>query len=152
MEDLSYYPQLAARIGELSDAGMTPETIVIRLRDEGFRHSRDDRDIGWRAVEQVLLRTGHAITRRHRPRRVHPDQAPHNHEWWLADLAAELGVTIGTIHSEGSPPMNGSALHQTAADCAEELPGAESEHPFSPGWAERPVDPHTYGTGTRAAR
>ncbi|MFF7530483.1 MmcQ/YjbR family DNA-binding protein [Streptomyces bobili] len=131
--------------------------------------------------------------------------------------------------------MNGSALHKTAADCAEELPGAQLEHPFGPDWevykvrgkvfmlmtevpgrpvvilkadpdeadalrqqynhitpgyhmnkkhwitlesgedidkelvrelvtdsyrlvvthlprAERPVDPHTYGTGTRAAR
>jgi len=98
LEDLSYYPQLVARIVELSDAGMTPESIVIRLREEGFRHGRDDRDIGWRAVEQILLRTGHTINRGHQPRRVHPDQAPHDNEWWLADLAAELGVTLGTIH------------------------------------------------------
>lgn len=104
-------------------------------------------------------------------------------------------------------------LQKTAADRAEELPGARLEHPFGPGWevfkdpgealalreqyrhitpgyhmnkkhwitleagegvdeglveelvtdsyllvvshlrkAERPVDPHTYGSGTRAAR
>ena len=131
--------------------------------------------------------------------------------------------------------MNGSTLQKTAADRAEELPGAQLEHPFGPDWevfkvrgkvfmlmtevpgrpvvilkadpgealalrernshitpgyhmnkkhwitleagegvdtelvrdlvtdsyrlvvahlpkAERPVDPHTYGTGTRAAR
>ncbi|MGX1478520.1 UNVERIFIED_CONTAM: hypothetical protein RKD50_007328 [Streptomyces canus] len=30
--------------------------------------------------------------------------------------------------------MNGSALHQTAADCAEELPGAKLDHPFGPAW------------------
>ena len=30
--------------------------------------------------------------------------------------------------------MNGSALHTTAADCAEELPGAQLEHPFGPAW------------------
>lgn len=98
LEDLSYYPQLVARIVELSDAGMTPESIVTRLRAEGFRHARGGCDIGWRAVEQVLLRTGHAINRGHQPRRVHPDQAPQDNEWWLADLAAELGVTLGTIH------------------------------------------------------
>ena len=98
LQDLSYYPQLVARIVELADAGMTPESIVIRLRAEGYRHSRDDCDIGWRAVEQILLRTGHTINRSHQPRRVHPDQAPHDNEWWLADLAAELGVTLGTIH------------------------------------------------------
>jgi predicted DNA-binding protein (MmcQ/YjbR family) len=67
--------------------------------------------------------------------------------------------------------MIGSALQQTAADCAEELPAAQLEHPFGPAWevrelvtdsyrlvvahlpkAEQPVDPHTYGTGTRVAR
>ncbi|MGW0424942.1 MmcQ/YjbR family DNA-binding protein [Streptomyces sp. NPDC003015] len=30
--------------------------------------------------------------------------------------------------------MNGSALHKTAADCAEELPGAQLEHSFGPDW------------------
>src|SRR4051812_39301854 len=30
--------------------------------------------------------------------------------------------------------MNGSALHKSAADCAEELPGARLEHPFGPDW------------------
>jgi predicted DNA-binding protein (MmcQ/YjbR family) len=30
--------------------------------------------------------------------------------------------------------MNGSGLHKTAADCAEELPGAQLEHPFGPAW------------------
>ncbi|WDV55354.1 MmcQ/YjbR family DNA-binding protein [Streptomyces coeruleorubidus] len=30
--------------------------------------------------------------------------------------------------------MNGKTLQQTAADCAEELPGAGLEHPFGPDW------------------
>ncbi|GAA3085033.1 MmcQ/YjbR family DNA-binding protein [Streptomyces rectiviolaceus] len=30
--------------------------------------------------------------------------------------------------------MNGTALHKTAADCAEELPGAELGHPFGDDW------------------
>ncbi|UCM91294.1 MmcQ/YjbR family DNA-binding protein [Streptomyces marincola] len=30
--------------------------------------------------------------------------------------------------------MNGSTLQKTAADCAEELPGAHLEHPFGPDW------------------
>ncbi|MGW7292698.1 MmcQ/YjbR family DNA-binding protein [Streptomyces xiamenensis] len=30
--------------------------------------------------------------------------------------------------------MNGSALQTFAADCAEELPGAQLEHPFGPDW------------------
>ncbi|CAM5604850.1 hypothetical protein SPURM210S_05679 [Streptomyces purpurascens] len=30
--------------------------------------------------------------------------------------------------------MNGTTLHKTAADCAEELPGAQLEHPFGDVW------------------
>ncbi|MBT2452456.1 MmcQ/YjbR family DNA-binding protein [Streptomyces sp. ISL-43] len=30
--------------------------------------------------------------------------------------------------------MNGTTLRKTAADCAEELPGAALEHPFGPDW------------------
>ncbi|ONK11757.1 MmcQ/YjbR family DNA-binding protein [Streptomyces sp. MP131-18] len=30
--------------------------------------------------------------------------------------------------------MNGPTLQRTAADCAEELPGAHLEHPFGPDW------------------
>jgi len=30
--------------------------------------------------------------------------------------------------------MNGSTLQKTAADCVEELPGAQLEHPFGPDW------------------
>ncbi|MFF6992953.1 MmcQ/YjbR family DNA-binding protein [Streptomyces sp. NPDC010273] len=30
--------------------------------------------------------------------------------------------------------MDGTDLHKTAADCAEELPGAALEHPFGPDW------------------
>ncbi|MFI7640495.1 MmcQ/YjbR family DNA-binding protein [Nonomuraea sp. NPDC049400] len=105
--------------------------------------------------------------------------------------------------------MNGPTLHKTAADCAQELPGAHLDHPFGDDWevfkalalrkhnshitpgyhmnkkhwitleggegvdkslvrelvtesyrlvvahlpkAEQPVDPHTCGSGARAAR
>lgn len=30
--------------------------------------------------------------------------------------------------------MNGTSLHKTAVDCAEELPGAQLEHPFGDDW------------------
>ena len=98
LEDLSYYPQLVARVVECAEAGQTTKAIVSQLRQEGLRHCRDDCDIGWRAVEQILRRAGHPIAYGRPPIRVRPDQELRDHEWWLADLAAELGVTIGTIH------------------------------------------------------
>ncbi|MBE8476016.1 MmcQ/YjbR family DNA-binding protein [Streptomyces justiciae] len=73
--------------------------------------------------------------------------------------------------------MNGPTPHKTAADCAEQLPGPHRHWITLEGredvdkklvdelvtdsyrlvvahlpTAERPVDPHTHGTGTRAAR
>lgn len=55
--------------------------------------------------------------------------------------------------------MTGPALHKTAADRAEELPGARE--PVTESYrlvvahlpkAEQPVGPHTYAGGTRASR
>lgn len=37
--------------------------------------------------------------------------------------------------------MNESALHKAAADCAEELPGAQLEHPFGPDLLKGTEDP-----------
>lgn len=37
-------------------------------------------------------------------------------------------------HLRKATPMDGSALHTTAADCAQELPAAELEQPFGPDW------------------
>jgi hypothetical protein len=49
--------------------------------------------------------------------------------------------------------MNGSTLQKTAADCAEELVTDSYLLVVSHlSKAEQPVDPHTYGSGTRAAR
>jgi DNA invertase Pin-like site-specific DNA recombinase len=97
LEDLSYYPELAARAIALSETGLDPTTIAIRLRQEGFHSSRDDHRISWRTVDQILRRTGHAITHRRAPLPARPGHAPTEHEWWRANLAAELSVTIATI-------------------------------------------------------
>lgn len=48
----------------------------------------------------------------------------------LAPCSAGRGVRI----DEGLMTMDGEALQKTAADHAEELPGAGLEHPFGPEW------------------
>jgi hypothetical protein len=96
-EDLSYYPQLVARILQLADAEAHPQAIAAQLTAEGFRPARDDGPIRHRVVSQILHRAAHPIAHRRTPRPARPDQAPQEHEWWLPDLAAELGVTTGTI-------------------------------------------------------
>lgn len=96
-EDLSYYPQLTARITALADAGWHPEHIADQLNAEGFAPARGTGPIRQRLVAQILLRTGHPIAHKRQPLPPHPDDAPAEHEWWLPLLAAELGVTTGTI-------------------------------------------------------
>ncbi len=96
-EDLSYSPPLTARVLELSQRGWTPRQIADQLTTDAYRPARDDGPIRWRLVEQVLRRAGQTVHHR-RTYPVHPGEAPGDHEWWLADLAAHLGVTTGTIH------------------------------------------------------
>jgi DNA invertase Pin-like site-specific DNA recombinase len=96
-EDLSYYPHLAKRITELAGAGWDPGRIADQLNTEGFLPARGAGPIRHRLVTQILHRAGAPVTRRRRPLPAHPDDAPGKHEWWLPLLAAELGVTTGTI-------------------------------------------------------
>jgi hypothetical protein len=96
-EDLSYYPQLTDRITALADAGWHPEHIADQLNAEGFAPARGTGPIRHRLVAQILLRAGHPIAHKRQPLPSHPDDAPAEHEWWLPLLAAELGVTTGTI-------------------------------------------------------
>lgn len=49
-----------------------------------------------------------------------------------ADLAARVAPT--EQQSKELMAMDGETLQKTAADCAEELPGAGLEHPFGPEW------------------
>ena len=96
-EDLSYYPHLAKRITELAGAGWDPGRIADQLNTEGFLPARGAGPIRHRLVTQILHRAGAPITHQRRPLPAHPDDAPGKHEWWLPLLAAELGVTTGTI-------------------------------------------------------
>ncbi|MFD7057214.1 recombinase family protein [Streptomyces mirabilis] len=97
-EHLSYYPHLQTRVLELADQGLAPAKIADRLNTEGFRPARDDGPIRFRAVDQILHRSHPPLARERRRLPADPAEAPSEHEWWLADLAAELGVTLGTIH------------------------------------------------------
>jgi hypothetical protein len=96
-EDLSYYPELAGRITELAGAGWDPGRIADHLNTEGFLPARGAGPIRHRLVTQILHRAGAPVTHRRRPLPAHPDDAPRKHEWWLPLLAAELGVTTGTV-------------------------------------------------------
>jgi DNA invertase Pin-like site-specific DNA recombinase len=97
--DLSCCPRLAARVTALADAGQHPADIAAQVSAEGFLPHRGEGPIGQRLAGQILRRTGHPIAHRRAPLPPHPDEAPGEHEWFLAPLAAEPGVTTGTIRA-----------------------------------------------------
>lgn len=96
-ENLSYYPRLAARVLELAATGLSPAAIAVQVTADGFLPNRGSGPIRWRLVDQILRRHGCPIAYRREPLPTHPDEAPGEHEWFLPQLAAELGVTTGTV-------------------------------------------------------
>ena len=93
---LSYYPQLAARARELADSGCTTAQIAGRLNAEGFRPPKRIAAFTPSAVSDLLRAVG--IQRPHVPAsRNRPALA--QHEWWLRDLAAHLGMSAVTLDS-----------------------------------------------------
>ncbi len=96
LTQLSYYPQLAARARELAGSGHTTAQIAGRLNAEGFRPPKRSPAFTPNAVRDLLralgIRRSRIPARRNRP-------ALAEHEWWLRDLAAHLGMPEITLDS-----------------------------------------------------
>ncbi len=96
-EHLSYYPRLEQRILQLADTGLSAVKIADQLNRDGFRSARGDDPIRRRVVAQILQRNGRPLPPQTGPWPADPAEAPREHEWWLGDLAAHLGCTLGTV-------------------------------------------------------
>jgi hypothetical protein len=92
LTQLSYYPQLATRARELAGSGCTIAQIAERLNAEGFRPPKRSPVFTPSAVSDLLRALG--IQRSRIPAR-RPALA--QHEWWLRDLAAHLGMPEATL-------------------------------------------------------
>lgn len=84
-EQLECFPRLLDRIVQLRREGYTSAAIAGRLNQEGYRTSRMQGPFQAEQVRQLLSRRG--LANAEKP--VEPLAA---HEWWLADLAREIGV------------------------------------------------------------
>src|SRR5262245_571157 len=87
----SDYPRVCERIRTLLHEGYSPAQITALLAHEGFRSPKHARLCSWQAVIERLQRLGV-----HQPRRRRPPLL--EHEWWLSDLARELGKSHLTRH------------------------------------------------------
>lgn len=108
LDQLSYFPQPAARARELARAGHTAAAIAKILNAEGFRPPKRRDHFGPQAVRQLLQELGCVSRQEHTQRQAADPLGPD--EWWPTDLARELGCpaspsTAGS-RKAGSPPTN----------------------------------------------
>ena len=87
MEHLSYYPALCERVRSLAMRGMSTPTIAQRLNEEGYRPPKRQEGFDRQIVQDLMRRLG--LSRR-RPRSKGREGLA-QHEWWLWELAKEIG-------------------------------------------------------------
>ena len=93
-DGLGDYARLKERVTELRGAGRTGEQIAETLNQEGYRAPRGGTFTGHR-VRRLFMRLGLANS----PAGVSgPGDLPGPGEWWLPELAAELGVRPIVVH------------------------------------------------------
>jgi DNA invertase Pin-like site-specific DNA recombinase/uncharacterized protein YndB with AHSA1/START domain len=90
---LNSYTDLCARLRALKDEGHDAAQIANRLNREGWRRPQRGARFTGRAVRRLLGLTGIAPTR-HRGDRS--ELGPE--EWWVPELACEVGCTVSAIH------------------------------------------------------
>jgi len=95
LADLSYYPQLCARVRTLTAARSTAQGIAEHLNAEGFRPARDGTCFGAQSIRMLQHRLGLRPWRGHIQRRdgLGPD------EWWPADFIRVVPLSRSTLHT-----------------------------------------------------
>ncbi|MFK4273282.1 recombinase family protein [Streptomyces milbemycinicus] len=95
LDQLSYFPQLAARARELTAAGHSAPTIAKILNEEGFRPPKRRERFGTQGIRQLLQGLG-CVSRQERAIRRSATPLGRN-EWWPTDLAREIGMPRVTL-------------------------------------------------------
>lgn len=93
-EQLPEWPQLQERLEQLADGRRTAGEIAALLTEEGYRPPKTRTTFNAPMVQALLSRQGLCRKRPHAPN-AEPLDAE---EWWLSDLARELGIPAPTLH------------------------------------------------------
>lgn len=97
LEQLSYYPELLARVAALHEQGVGCRDIARQLNAEGWRPAKRRATFNAPMVSNLLARQG---LRSGSPKQRHTADLPHApDEWLLADLAFELDMPSVTLFS-----------------------------------------------------
>lgn len=95
IEQLRDHAALMDRVLELHQAGRTSGEIADRLNAEGFRPAKRRETFNGSMVRQMLSRR---LRSSRRPRDLTEASPLKDDEWWLTDLALELGMPTPTVH------------------------------------------------------
>ncbi|MEU5431650.1 recombinase family protein [Streptomyces olivoreticuli] len=95
LDQLSYFPQLAARARELAAAGHAAPAIAKTLNAEGFRPPKRREHFGAQGVRELLRELGCISQQERSLRRKAQPLGPD--EWWPSDLAREIGMPRVTL-------------------------------------------------------
>ena len=94
LEHLSYYPKLCERVRTLAAQGMSAATIARALNEEGYRPPKRREGFDWQSAQDLIHRLGLSRQRLRSEGREDLDR----HEWWLGELAGELGMPEATLY------------------------------------------------------
>jgi len=112
LEQLSYYPQLCARVRALVAEGHAAAAIATHLHAEGDRPPKRSARFDRQAVQDLIQRLD---LRPHGPRRL-PALALGADEWWVVDLAQALAMPQSDAWDGGS--VTGWSPRPTARRCS----------------------------------
>jgi len=94
-DQLSDHAQLMERVAALRQQGRTAGQIAATLNEEGFIPPKRRATYNNQMVRELLVRSGHTSWSRSRP----GGGVLGTDEWWLNQLASELGMPQITLHS-----------------------------------------------------
>jgi DNA invertase Pin-like site-specific DNA recombinase len=146
LEQLSYFPLLQARVAELAAAGHPAAVIAQEINAQGLRPPKRSDHFTPDTMRGLMHRLGITTrTTRHRPVGPGPDQ------WWLKDLAHEIGMPPVTLYSwiqrgwvtahQDTPPPHRWIVHADPAeiDRLRALHALPAEHHNRLRWAPEPL-------------
>jgi DNA invertase Pin-like site-specific DNA recombinase len=97
LDQLSYYPDLIARVTELAAAGHSSRVIAEQLNTDGFRPPKRTDRFGPGQVRHLANQQGIRLQAHRRPPVTLTSLGPH--QWSVTGLAAHLNIPTPTIYN-----------------------------------------------------
>jgi DNA invertase Pin-like site-specific DNA recombinase len=146
LDQLSYFPLLRERVAALAAQGLTAAAIAEQINTEGLRPPKRVDHFTAETMRELMHRLD--ISPRNGRRRP---EAPGPDQWWLKDLAHEIGMPPVTLYSwiqrgwvtahQDTPPLRRWIVHADPAeiDRLRALHALPTGHHNRQRWEPRPL-------------